>query len=136
MRDFTSASFYAYLDEHKLMGTRCQSCGALHLPPRPICTACHSQDLEWVELSGQGQLIAFTTVHIAPTAMLAEGYGRDNPYCTGIVQLKEGPAISAQILDVDVQRPESIKIGTPLSVAFIERGSEEAKQTFLAFKRI
>jgi len=134
MRDFTSASFYAYLDEHKLMGTRCQSCGALHLPPRPICTACHSKDLAWAELSGQGQLIAFTTVHIAPTAMLAEGYGRDNPYCTGIVQLKEGPAISAQILDVDARRPESIKIGTSLDVAFIERGTEKAKQTFLAFK--
>jgi len=134
MRDFTSASFYAYLDEHKLMGTRCQSCGALHLPPRPICTACHSKDLAWAELSGQGQLIAFTTVHIALTAMLAEGYGRDNPYCTGIVQLKEGPAISAQILDVDARRPESIKIGTPLDVAFIERGTEKAKQTFLAFK--
>ena len=134
MRDFTSASFYAYLDEHKLMGTRCQSCGALHLPPRPICTACHSKDLVWAELSGHGQLIAFTTVHIAPTAMLAEGYGRDNPYCTGIVQLKEGPAISAQILDIDARRPESIKIGTPLDVAFIERGTEKAKQTFLAFK--
>jgi uncharacterized protein len=134
MRDFTSASFYAYLDEHKLMGTRCQSCGTLHLPPRPICTACHSKDLAWAEMSGQGQLIAFTTVHIAPTAMLAEGYGRDNPYCTGIVQLKEGPAISAQILDVDVQQPQNIKIGTPLSVAFVERGTEKAKQTFLAFK--
>jgi uncharacterized OB-fold protein len=136
MRDFTSASFYAYLDEHKLMGTRCQSCGTLHLPPRPICTACHGEDLEWAEMSGQGQLIAFTTVHIAPTAMLAEGYGRNNPYCTGIVQLQEGPAISAQILDVDTQQPQNIKIGTPLSVAFIERGNEEAKQTFLAFKRV
>jgi hypothetical protein len=135
MQDFTSASFYAYLDAHKLMGTRCQSCGALHLPPRPICTACHSKDLEWTELSGQGQLIAFTTVHIAPTAMLAEGYGRNKPYCTGIVKLKEGPAISAQILDVDTQQPQNIKIGTPLSVAFVERGNEETKQTFLAFKR-
>jgi len=88
---FTGAEFNQYLAEHKLMGTRCASCGALHLPPPPICTTCHSDDMGWTEFSGRGQLLAFTTVHIAPTAMIEAGYGRDKPYCTGIVQLEEGP---------------------------------------------
>jgi uncharacterized OB-fold protein len=90
--------------------------------------------MEWVELSGQGKLIAFTTVHIAPTAMIEAGYGRNNPYCTGIVQLQEGPAISAQILDVDATQPETIAIGTPMQVTFVERGEGEEQRTFLAFK--
>jgi len=133
-QDFNHASFQAHLDTHKLLGTRCQSCGALYLPPRPLCTNCYSQHMAWVELSGEGELVTFTTIHIPPTAMIAAGYGRENPYCSGVVRLKEGPAISAQILDVDVQDPAGIKIGMPLRVAYLERGEGEARKTFLAFR--
>lgn len=133
-QEFTSASFYKWLSGHKLMGARCRSCGAVYLPPRPLCPACYSSDMEWSELSGQGQLKAFTIIYIAPTAMIEAGYGRENPYCVGIVELDNGPAISAQILGVDVKQPERIAIGTPLQVAFVERGEGEAQKTFLAFK--
>jgi uncharacterized OB-fold protein len=91
--------------------------------------------MEWVEMSGEGELLAFTTVHIAPTAMIEAGYDRKNPYCTGIVQLAEGPAISAQILGLDPNNPQEIQIGTPLRVAFVERGEGEQARTFLAFER-
>ena len=91
--------------------------------------------MAWEEMSGKGKLIAFTTIHIAPTAMIEAGYGRDNPYCTGIVQLEEGPAISAQILGVDPMQPEQITIGTPLRVVFVQRGEGEKKRTYLAFER-
>jgi hypothetical protein len=131
---FTVSSFNRFLGEQQLMGARCRSCESLHLPPRPICINCNGEEMEWVELSGQGKLIAFTTVHIAPTAMIEAGYGRNNPYCTGIVQLQEGPAISAQILDVDATQPETIAIGTPMQVTFVERGEGEEQRTFLAFK--
>jgi uncharacterized OB-fold protein len=132
--EFTGIKFQKYLREHRLMGSRCQACEKSYLPPRPLCPACHGDAMEWVELSGRGKLIAFTTIHIAPTAMIEAGYGRDNPYCTGIVQLEEGPAISAQILGVDATQPESITIGTPLRVAFVERGEGEQERTFLAFE--
>jgi uncharacterized OB-fold protein len=91
--------------------------------------------MEWVEMSGEGELLAFTTVHIAPTAMIEAGYDRKNPYCTGVVQLAEGPAVSAQILGVDATRPQEIQIGTPLHVAFVQRGEGEQAQTYLAFER-
>jgi hypothetical protein len=133
-RDFNSASFYRFLDEHRLMGSRCRSCGALYLPPRPLCTACYEDEMEWVEMGGRGKLMAFTTVHIAPTAMQEAGYGRKNPYCTGVVQLDEGPAISAQIVGVDEKTPQGIAVGIPLYVAFIERGEGEDRRTFLAFE--
>ena len=133
-REFTGTSFYQSLDENKLVGSQCQSCGALHVPPRPLCPACFGEELDWVELSGKGKLLAFTTVYIAPTAMIEAGYDRNNPYCAGIVELVEGPAISAQILGVDPVRPEEIEIGTPLRVAFVQRGDGEAKHTYLAFE--
>jgi uncharacterized OB-fold protein len=91
--------------------------------------------MTWEELRGTGRLVAFTTIYIAPTAMIEAGYGRDNPYCTGIVQLDEGPAISAQIMNVDPGRPEQIQIGTPLTVTFVERPEGEKRRTYLAFER-
>jgi uncharacterized OB-fold protein len=134
MRAFSGTSFYEFLGENKLMGSRCQSCGALYLPPRALCPACYGEEMAWEEMSGDGKLLAFTTIHIAPTAMIEAGYDRKNPYCTGIVQLAEGPAVSAQILGVDPTRPQEIEIGTPLRVAFVQRGEGEQARTYLAFE--
>ena len=133
-RAFTHNSFQHYLEEHKLMGARCQNCATLYLPPRPLCPHCYCEQLAWEELSGQGSLAAFTAVHIGPRAMIAAGYDRYNPYCSGIVRLEEGPAISAQILGLDVAAPEEIKIGAPLQVTFVDREQGEDKQTILAFE--
>jgi uncharacterized OB-fold protein len=134
--EFIGESFYEFLKQSRLMGSRCQSCGALHLPPRALCPSCHGQEMKWEEMGGKGNLVAFTTVHIAPTAMIQAGYGRDKPYCAGIVQLEEGPSISAQILGVDPTKPQEIVIGTELRVAFVERGVGEQKATVLAFESV
>jgi len=131
---FHSATFYRLLAAHKLMASRCVKCGELHVPPRALCPFCHGEDMEWVQMSGKGTLVAFTTIHIAPTAMIEAGYGRDNPYCTGIVRLQEGPTISAQILGVDASTPQDITIGSAAQVAFVERGEGDASQTLLAFE--
>ena len=123
--DFTNVRFRQQLGERKLAGSRCRTCGALYLPPRPLCTTCYGEDLTWEQLSGDGELAAFTVVHIAPSAMIDAGYGRDKPYVSGIVKLTEGPSISAQIIGVDASKPESIRIGTPVHAVFIERKREE-----------
>jgi uncharacterized OB-fold protein len=131
---FTSAAFQRFLEEHKLMACHCRACGTVHLPPRPICTDCHGEEIEWIETCGQGTLRAFTAVHVAPTAMVEAGHGRDNPYCVGIVQLEEGPSISAQIVGVDAARPENIAIGQPVQAVFVERGEGEERRTCLVFQ--
>jgi uncharacterized OB-fold protein len=133
-REFTGTSFYQFLEENRLMGSRCRSCGALHVPPRALCPACYGEEMAWEEMGSEGKLVAFTTVHIAPTVMIEAGYNRKNPYCAGIVQLDEGPAISAQIIGIDPTKPEEIKIGTPVRVAFVQRGEGETQRTYLAFE--
>jgi uncharacterized OB-fold protein len=132
--DFTSVGFYNALNEKKLLGSKCMKCGKVHFPPREICVKCLSSDLEPIEFSGKGTLEAYTVVYIATTEMIEAGYGRDNPHCAGIVRLEEGPAISAQILGVDVSAPESIKIGIPVQATFVERGSDDNKKTYLGFQ--
>ena len=135
-RGFNAGGFYAYLKEGKLMGSRSKATGKLYVPPRAMCPDTFTTDMEWAEVKGRGKLIGFTVIVVAPTHMIEAGYGRDNPFCAGIVQLDEGPAISAQILGVDVKKPESIKIGMPLKVTFIERGQgpDGASKTYLGFE--
>lgn len=133
-RKFTRSSFEAFLGEHRLMASRCQDCGELQLPPRPLCPHCHGDRMEWVEVSGEGTLVSFTAVHVGLTAMIEAGYDRTHPYLAGIVQLAEGPMISAQILGADATEPEKIAIGTRARVAFIDRGEGDTARTFLAFE--
>ena len=140
-KPFTISSFQEFLKENKLMATRCLACDKLWLPPRPICPDCHSDKLEWSGLSGNGRLLTFTVIHFGTMPMIKEGHGMKNPYCTGIVKTDEGPAISAQILGVDVLNPQSIHIDTPVKAEFVERESwhfvrevAEIKRPVVAFR--
>lgn len=81
-------------------------------------------------------MVAYTVISIPPVAMVKAGYDSKNPYCVGIVELAEGPRISAQILDVDLDQPENILIGEEMSMATITRGDDGTEKTFLAFKPI
>jgi len=133
-RPFTAAAFQAYMNEGKLMGSRNRATGEVFAPPRPIDPQTGSDGMEWVALSGRGTLAAFTSVYIGTSAMIAAGYDRNRPYVAGIVQLEEGPRISAQILGVDGAQPDMGWIGRPVRATFVERGGEEKRQAFLAFE--
>ena len=133
-RPFTAASFQAYLSEGKLMGSRNLATGEVFVPPRPIDPHTHSDDMEWIELSGRGTLAAFTSVYIGTSAMIHAGYDRTKPYVAGIVELDEGPRISAQLLGLDASSPELAWIGRPVGARFVEREEGEKRRTYLAFE--
>jgi uncharacterized OB-fold protein len=50
--------------------------------------------------------------------MAAQGFGRDNPYCSAVVELDEGPRVVARIEGVDAKQPKSIRIGMRLAAQF------------------
>ena len=132
-RPISDYQFEQFLAEEKLMGARCVGCGALFVPPRSICNKCHGAEMEWVETEGKGRLVAFTCISIGPPAMIAEGYDRNNPYCSGVVELVEGPRVVAQIEGVDTLSPETIKIGMPMKATFLQQGIDEKRKTVLGF---
>jgi uncharacterized OB-fold protein len=131
---FNYAEFYKFLENKKFMGTQCKACKKVYCPPRPICTECFSDDMEWVELSGKAKLLTFTCINVGPTFMSDLGYDRKNPFCSGIVALEEGPQMSGLIMGVDAKKPETIKIGLPLKVEILERGEGETRQLWWGFK--
>lgn len=135
-RPFSDLSYEQFLNEEKLMGSKCRECDTLFVPPRPICIKCHSSDMKWIEVEGQGKLSAFTCITVGPPFMIAEGYNRNHPYCSGVVQLEEGVRVDARIEGVDTNRPENIKIGMPLAVKFLHRGEKGKLKTYLAFEAL
>jgi uncharacterized OB-fold protein len=134
MLDLTGVGFYEAMQEKILRASHCEDCGDVQCPPRTICPNCWSSKVSGIEMSGKGVLRTYTIVNIGLTQMIEAGYDRFNPYCAGLVELEEGPVVSAQILGVDVSQPELIKIGTPLQAVFVERGKDDAAKTFLGFE--
>ncbi|MHA1731471.1 MAG: Zn-ribbon domain-containing OB-fold protein [Promethearchaeota archaeon] len=133
-KPFTVKSFKDYINEKKLMGSKCKSCGNIDAPVRMICSKCQSTDLEWVELSGKGTLAAFSCISVGTTYFSKLGYSMKKPYCFGIVKLEEGPHVSAQVVGVDETKPETISIGMPLKVTFLERTIDEETRSDLGFE--
>ena len=130
-KGFNAAAYNAYLSEEKrLMGVRCRACGKLSAVPRPLCISCHGTEMEWYEFSGKARLSTFTCISVVPASMAQRGYGRDNPCCTGVVTLEEGPRVSARITRVDGNNPQDIETGMDLVLDLEELGPENPSPTF------
>ncbi len=107
---FTIEQFYKFLAQQKLMAGRCLKCGKIHLPPRPLCDNCFSQEFEWVNISGIGKLLTYTVISIAP-----QQFQDLTPYAVGIVQLEHSLKIPGMINNV---KQEQLKIGMELALDF------------------
>jgi len=85
---------------------------------------------------GNGGLAAFSCITVGTPMMIAEGFDRERPYCSGVVELEEGGKVDARIEGIDTKKPDSIKIGMPLKVKYLHRGEGPDSHTYLAFEPI
>ncbi|WP_309492030.1 Zn-ribbon domain-containing OB-fold protein [Candidatus Hecatella orcuttiae] len=83
--------------EKKLFALKCR-CGAVVFPPQPSCPTCNGWEMEWVELSGRGEIYAYTVSNIAPPSFTGK-----LPFCVSIIKLEEGPMVMSI---VETDRPE------------------------------
>src|SRR4030042_7177140 len=105
-KPFNDTSYEQFLNERKIMGSKCKKGGVLPLPPRPICIPCFSREMEWVQVKGTGRLAAFTSIVVAPPYMVKEGFDRNNPDIVGVIDLEEGVKTVARIIGVGARQPE------------------------------
>lgn len=103
------ANFVKYLEEGKIMATRCSKCGNLYFPPRADCPEDLSTDMAWEELSGRCKLLTYTTTHFAPT-----GFEDELPYTIALAQCEESLKVYA-LLSKDINEKE-IHIGMELQL--------------------
>ena len=88
---------------------RCRDCGHFVFIPQPLCTRCHAEALEWVASSGRGSVYSYTVVHRPPRPAFAV------PYVVAIVELEEGWHMLTNLTEC---RPEDVRVGLPVEVAF------------------
>jgi len=105
----SSLTFKEYneaLKQNKLLGLKCQDCGAITVPPKMACRKCTSPDMEIVELTGKGKIKTFTTVNVAP-----EGREDEVPYIIVLVELDEGPWLMGNLIAIDPSNANMELIG-------------------------
>lgn len=103
--------WYDHLEEGRLMALRCNRCNNYIFPPVAVCDNCYSTDLSWSEISGEGELVAFS-LNIYPDPPFKEMA----PYIYGLVKLKEGPSYSGIIMGVDTDKEKELFDALPLKV--------------------
>jgi uncharacterized OB-fold protein len=72
--------FIDYLEQGKVMATRCRDCGTVFFPPRADCYKCLDSNMDWREVSGTGRLVTFSKLEYAPI-----GFGDDLPYAIAVL---------------------------------------------------
>lgn len=102
--------WYDQLEDGRIQGTVCKKCGTMQFPPLPICSNCGGHDMEWVDIDGEGELIAFDDCTVPK-------WGPElGNVLSGFVRMKEGSVFQAFILGVDDSERDGLFDRLPVKV--------------------
>ncbi len=107
-------------ERYRLAGNHCQNCKTNYFPTRKLCPKCRRKGkLVPKQFSGKGKIYSFTEVTSGPV-----GFELEVPYVLGIIELEEGPKLTAQVVGVS---EKDVKIGDSVEMVFrkIMEDSEE-----------
>lgn len=107
----TTAPYWAAAERGELVIQRCDECGRLQHPPRPICLSCLSDAVMFAPASGAGTIYSYTVVHRALIAELRTVV----PYVLALIDLDEGVRLVSLIRGCP---PESVAVGQRVQVDF------------------
>lgn len=107
---------------YRLEGQRCDDCASVQFPPRASCRKCHGTRLAPYRLSGKGTVFSFSELSSIPS-------GFPGPYTVALIELEEGPLVSAQLTDVE---PEDVAIGMKVE-AVTRRLREHGHEGYVAY---
>ena len=93
---------------YRLVGEKCDSCGVPIFPPRDVCPECEAPAQTLFSFSGRGEVYSYSTVYHAPA-----GFEDSAPYTMALVRLEEGPLVTAQLTDVEM---EKVEVGMPVEM--------------------
>jgi uncharacterized OB-fold protein len=104
---------------YRLVGEICERCGARIFPPRDVCPNCEAPAKTPLVFSGRGEVYSYSTVYHPP-----RGFEEFAPYTVALVQLEEGPMVTAQLTDVDAGQ---VRVGMPVEMVTrkVQSGGED-----------
>ena len=87
----------------------CADCQTVQYPPREACHRCVSPNLQWRHQSGEGQLLAITTLDHSNDLYFKERL----PWRLGMVQLDAGPSVMVHLHGEVGDAPSRIRSPRP-----------------------
>ncbi len=111
--------FWDYCQQRELRFQRCPACRRFRHPPTPVCPACRSVEIEWVQTTDIGVVFSFTIVHYAAHASIKSVV----PYNVAIIDFPEcGHArLVSNVIDVG---PTEMHIGMQVSLVWETAGND------------
>ena len=99
----TSRHWRLKSERYSLVGEECDNCGTKLFPPRDVCLVCEAPAKELFTFAGVGEIYSYTTIYDAPA-----GFEEYVPYSVALINLDEGPLVTAQLTDIN---PDDVEIG-------------------------
>lgn len=96
---------------YRLVAARCTKCGGINFPPQGVCRHClNSFEFEEISLSGRGKIASHARISAggAPPEFAEQAAVRGD-YVVAIIELEEGPRLTAQLVDCN-----HVQIGMPV----------------------
>ena len=112
-------------DDNHLIGSQCQSCGAVAFPRRVVCHRCLSDNMVEIPLSRRGRLASFTVAWAAPE-------GVKPPVTMGYIDLPEGVRLFSMLTGHEPSR-EAWEVGQEMELVFEEIRADQDGNKIVAF---
>ena len=109
--------FFDAAKRRELVVQRCCGCGAMRFPAREICSQCLSRQVEWVPVSGRGEIFSYNVMH----QVYHPGFATEVPYAVVVVKLDEGAKMISNLVGV---APQDIRVGMRVEVVFEDVSDE------------
>ena len=90
-------------------GSRCEACGARHLPPQRVCVKCHAIDRM------RPERLADVPATIATCTVDRLAYSLSPPVVVGVIDFDGGGRFQCEMTDVD---PAAVRIGDRVEMTF------------------
>ncbi len=74
--------FFDSFKKERIFGKRCKKCERVLIPPRNFCPRCFDDQMEWVEVSGEGEIKGWSMTNYRYFGMPTEP-----PFITGLIRL-------------------------------------------------
>lgn len=99
------------LRQKELRVQQCGTCGRRRHYPQPMCPHCHSTEVTWHALGGEGTVHSWTITHQTGIPRFAQQV----PYVVATVDMAEGVRVLAPLRGV---AHEGLRIGLPVTLVF------------------
>ena len=88
---------------YRLMGSKCEECGAEAFPPVYRCRKCGSEKISDREMPRSGKIVTYTILHEP-----LPGFEAQAPFFLAVVELENGARMLSQVVDSE---PSAIVTG-------------------------